>query len=291
MHGCTSIKNTGGEISISAAHPMVVREMVSVTGVAWGPANSPAMISKGHKERSSREKPAFFPDRPYALAIKLQAYAPNTNSNTMWGGSGLVLIKDVSGDFQVPLVLMPEGFVHNIGSSGTMDLLFEHTNKTEVWDFFPVKPNKKEFLFQSFAFSPMQSSRGRPRASFRVLVRHDALAIMNALPGSQNACSDFTRTFSGTIGPGIKVNLRLVVQGATLTGTEQYSGIGKILWLTGKVDSFGNFVLREHYPKDHLTGIFNGTFSSGCQSMSGYLSKPDGFRLLPIQFQEVQPSK
>lgn len=262
---------------------------VSVIGVAWGPANSPEMISKGYKERATN-KPAFSQDRPYALAIKLRGYSPNTTTATMYGGSGLVMIKNVSGDFQVPLELTPTGFVRFSGSPGTMDMSFNRTNTTVFWDFFPVSPHQKAFLFQSFAFSAIPGSRGRPRVSFRVLIRRHDLVVVNAIPGNQSSCSDFTKNFSGTFGPRIKANLHLTLQGSVLSGTEQYVGIGKTLWLTGKVDSFGNFALKEHYPKHHVTGIFKGTFSRGCQIMSGYFSKPDGSGLLPTRFQAAQPA-
>lgn len=259
---------------------------VSVIGVAWGPAQSPEMTSKGHEERTTN-KPAFFHDRPYAIAIKLRGYSPNTTSGTMYGQSGLVLIKNVSGDFQVPLELTAKGFVHNSGSPGVVDMAFNRSNKTEFWDFFPVTAHQKAFLFQSFAISSIPSSRGRPRASFRVLIRRHGLVVLNALPGNQDSCSDFTRNFSGTIGPKIKASLHLTLQGSALSGTEQYVGIGKTLRITGSVDSFGNFALKEHYPKNQVTGIFKGTFARGCRTMSGYFSKPDGSRLLPLWFQEA----
>jgi hypothetical protein len=263
---------------------------VSLIGAAWGPANSPDMISKGHEERFSG-KPEFFPDRSYALALELRGYAPNNPASVMWGGSGLILIKNVNGDLQVPLELTPTGFVRFSGSPGTMDLSFNHTDTTEVWDFFPVSPHQKAFLFQSFAFSPIQSSRDRPRASFKVLIRHSDLVIVNALPGSQTLCPDFTKSFSGTVGPNTQVSLRLTAQGTTLSGTEQYARIGKTLWLRGRVDSLGNFSIQERYPEDHLTGIFKGTFSDSSNAMTGYFSKPDGSRLLPFEFHEAKSSK
>ena len=260
---------------------------VSLIGLAWGPANSPEMISKEHQAVFSREKPTFYPDWPYALALKLRAYSPSTTLNAeMYGGSGLVLIKNVSGDFQVPMVLSPTGFTPYSGSPGTMDLAFKHSNTTEQWDFFPVSPRQKEFLFQSFAFSSLPSSRGAPNASFKVLIRHGDLVVVNALPETQNLCPDFTRSFSGTIGSGVPVSLQLAVQGANASGTEQYERIGKTLQITGHIDTFGNFELQEQYPNGQLTGIFKGEFSRGCQTMSGYFSKPDGSRLLPFELQQ-----
>ncbi len=263
---------------------------VSLIGVAWGPANSPEMISKGHGERFSG-KAEFFSDRSYALAIHLQAYATNSSASMMSGSSGLVLIKNVNADLQVPLELTPSGFVRFSGTPGTMDLSFNRINTTEVWDFFPVSPHRKEFLLQSFAFSSMHGKGGSPLASFRVLIRHNGLDVVNALPGLHTPCSDFTKSFSGTIGPNVQVTLRLTQQATTLSGTEQYARIGKTLWLEGRVDSLGNFALQERYPKDHVTGIFKGTFSRLCNGMTGYFSKPNGSRLLPFEFAEVKSGK
>lgn len=258
---------------------------VSVIGIAWGPANSPAMASKGRKDALSKEAPRFFPDRSYALAIHLRAFAPSTNLNTMYGGSGLVLVRDVRGDFQVPLALTPRGFTRFSGSPGTMDLSFIRSNKTEVWDFFPVSPHQKELLFQSFAFT--STHRGMPKASFKVVLRHGKLALANVTPGARTECSDLRKSFSGTIGPGILVRLSLTFQGTKISGTEQYKRIGKTLYINGRVDSFGNFALQERVPRNHLTGLFNGKFSRGCRTMSGYFSKPGGARLLPFEFQQA----
>jgi hypothetical protein len=110
------------------------------------------------------------------------------------------------------------------------------------------------------------------------------LVILNASPGAHSQCSDFTKTFSGAIGPDAQASLELTAKGTTLSGTEQY--VGNTLWLEGRVDSLGNFVIEERYPKDRLTGTFKGKFSTGCRSMSGYFSKPDRSRLLPFEFHQ-----
>lgn len=263
---------------------------VSVAGVAWGPANSPEMISKGHEEPAT-DKPFSLPDRPYALAIKLRGVSPNPVWDTSAGSSGLLLIKDISGDYQVPLELTPAGFVHYSGRPAVYDLAFNRTKITEFWDFFPVSPRQKRFLFQSFVLNTFQYNRGRPMASFRVLIRNNGLELVNLTSPSQNACTSFTRKFSGTIGSGIAVKLQLTVKGKELSGTEQYAKVGKTLWLTGHVDSFGNFILHEQYPKGHVTGIFKGRFTVSCHLVTGYFSKPDGSELLPFRFDEDRPAK
>lgn len=252
---------------------------VSVVELAWGPANSPEMISRGSAE-PGREKTTLFPDRPYTLAIKLRGFVPGPRSisiTRIGGGSGLVQVKDVNGDLQFPLTLTPTGFaVH------ALDLTFIRSNTTESWDFFPVSPQQRAFLFQ------VSSS---PGTSFRVLIGKDHLTLVNtSLPG-RNACNDFDRSFAGAIGAGVGLQLQLAKRGTKLSGEEQYTKIGKTLWLTGLADSFGNFTLGEEYPKDHLTGVFKGAFSSGCRSMEGLFSKPDGSSLLPFKFQQIDTSR
>lgn len=264
---------------------------VSVVGVAWGPASSLEMISKGHEEPAT-DKPVFFPDRPYALAVKLRGVSLNPVMNRLVSSSRLLLIKDVNGDYQMPMELTPKGFVHYSGAPGVYDLVFDRGNTTEFWDFFPVSPHQQAFLFQSFGSSYMQSGRGRSRTSFRVLIRNNDLELVNVTPGHEGMCTKLSQSFSGTIGSGTTVNLQLAIEGTDLSGTERYTRIGKTLWVSGQVDLFGNFILNEQYPKKRLTGIFKGTFSRGCQSMGGYFSKSDGSGLLPFEFnQDTAPTK
>jgi hypothetical protein len=56
----------------------------------------------------------------------------------------------------------------------------------------------------------------------------------------------------------------------------------------GKIDSLGNFELKEFYPKDNVTGLLRGKFSLDYRVMTGYFSKPDGSRLEPFEFQEAE---
>ena len=260
---------------------------VSLVGVAWGPADAPEMISKG-REKLPREQPRFFPERPYALALQFQARAPGLPGKEMYLGSGLVRVGDVSGDLEAPMELTSSGFVKFSGSPGTYDIHFSGANSAEFWDFFPVSRSQSEFLFQAFPFSALSQSNSQPTLSFRIILRDHDIGIVNASTGSQGECADFTKGFGGTIGPQSKVRLELTRKGTALSGTEEYIPFDKTLWLKGTVDTFGNFVLDAHHPKDHVTGIFKGKFSRGCQAMTGYFSKPDGSRLLPFEFQEAE---
>ncbi len=263
---------------------------ISLVGVAWGPADAPEMISKG-RAKLPREEPRFFPDRAYALALQFQAKAPGLPGKELYVGSGIVRVGDVSGELEAPMELTPSGFVKFSGSPGTCDVHFAGTNSTEYWDFFPLSRAQREFLFQAFPFSALSQSNSQPIFSFRIILRDNGIDIINASAGSQGECADFTKRFGGTIGPHSKASLELTQKGTVLSGTEQYIPFDKTLWLKGSVDTFGNFVLDEHYPQDHVTGIFKGKFSRGCQAMTGYFSKPDGSRLLPFEFHESEAQR
>jgi hypothetical protein len=64
---------------------------ISLIGVAWGPANSPEMISKSHEDVHV-QKAEFYPDRPYVLGLNFRARVPNVISTSIsacdkWVGS------------------------------------------------------------------------------------------------------------------------------------------------------------------------------------------------------------
>ncbi|PYV18091.1 MAG: hypothetical protein DMG21_06015 [Acidobacteria bacterium] len=257
---------------------------VSLIAVAWGPASSPELVSKSGEELPSGETKVF-PDRPYTLAVEIRAELPGPLQAGLATSSGLVRVGSVGGDFEQPFLrLTPAGFIRYANQQGaTYDIIFKHTNSIEFWDFFPSSPHQSEFLFQAFPWG----HGGNPAASFRVLVNAHELKVVNASPAVRIPCSNFTMSFAGTIGADTQVRLELTAEGTTLSGTEQYVRVGKTLWLSGAADSFGNSLLEERYPKDHVTGKIKGSFSPGCRSMSGYFSKPDGSRLQPFEFHET----
>ena len=262
---------------------------ISLIAVAWGPANSPEMIAKGHEEPHT-EKPEFFADRSCVLALQFRARLPGIINAEMSSTSGLVRIRNGEGDVEGPVVLTASGFVPFSGSPGIYDLRFKKTDTTEYWDFFPTSPTEKEFLLQAFPYSLMPSA---PNAtlSFNIILKDNDFVIANAWPEAPTVCPDFGKSFAGTIGPASQVNLQLTRKGSALSGTQEYVRIGTTLWLNGQVDSFGNFVLEEQYPKDQVTGIFKGKFSEGCRTMTGYFSKPDGSRLQPFKFGEIEANQ
>ncbi len=249
---------------------------VSLTGLAWGPAVAPEMIAKG-SERHINEKSEPFSERSYVIALGFQARMP-TPLLDMRTRSGLVRIKDVDGNMESPWDVTSSGFVEKDD-----DIHFARGDvTTQYWDFFPVPPEQKEFLFE--VHSPAQSV-----LYFRVIRMDGDLRVINSTPDMQSVCLQFDKSFGGSIGADSVVSLQITRQNAVLSGTEQYARIGKTLWLAGVVDLLGNFTIEERYPKDRVTGILKGRFDADYQTMTGYFSKPDGSRLQPFEFHEVQP--
>jgi hypothetical protein len=259
---------------------------ISLIGLAWGPANSPEMGPKG-REAAASEKPQFYPDRSYVLALHFHAKLLTPISTEMYTSSGLWRVKNVDGDLEAPLELTPAGFVRFSGSPGIFDVHFNRSTTTDYWDMFPVSPDQNEFLFQTGPVSGVWSPAGPQKVAFRIIVKEDDLVVANVSPEPHGSCLNFRKELAGAVGGRSKVNLRLTRAAAILSGTEQYARIGETLWLKGTADSLGNFVLEERYPKDRVTGIFQGKFSPDCGTMTGYFSKPDGSRLQPFEFREA----
>jgi hypothetical protein len=250
---------------------------LSVIGLAWGPADSQEMIAKG-REVQAREQPQFFPDRPYALALRFRAKRAEPSPD-MATSSGLQRIKNVEGEREYPWALTPSGFVQFVnGMPGIWDVHFRGSDTAEYWDFFPVSPDRKKFLFQ---VNPPATD---PALSFRVVANNGKLSVSNVTPAKPE---QFTREFIGTIGADSKLRMQLTANGSELSGTERYARVGKTLWVRGALDSLGNFKLTEYYPENQPTGIFDGKFARGYLEMTGYFAKPGGSRLLPFDLRET----
>ena len=259
---------------------------ISLIHVAWGPADSPEMLSKG-RPKLVQERPVFYPDRPYALALGFQARLSGVIPTISYTTSGLARIRDTDGNVELPMVLTSEGFEPFSGAPGVFDIHFEKNTTSEYWDVFPVAPDQKEFLFRVFAAN--SEADGQP-FSFRVVVRDGAIELVDVSPRA-GACLDGPHNFAGVIGASTRVSVHLTRSSASVSGTEQYQRVGKTLWLKGSSDTLGNIVLEERYPEDQVTGIFKGKFSDSCQLMKGYFSKPDGSRLLPFELRQVRGSE
>jgi len=250
----------------------------SLIGIAWGRADSPEMIAKGYQVET-REKPEFFADRTFALALRLRARRPEAQPEIITV-SDLARIKNVEGDHEYPWALTPSGFVQQfpVGRPGIWDVHFQQGELAEYWDFFPASPDGKQFLFEV-------DQNGTPSTiSFRIILSDNKFLVINDSPSKPE---QFTREFSGTIGGDIKLKMQLTAHGSELSGAEQYTRIGKTLAVRGALDSLGNFRLTEFYPENHPTGRFDGKFSPTYLAMSGYFVKPDGSRLQPFELREL----
>jgi hypothetical protein len=255
---------------------------ISVVGLAWGPADSPQMISKGG-EVHGQGAPRIYPDRPYALGICLRAVSPKPTQPQTIQMSGLVRIKNLDGSIEYPSVLTTAGFAGLfVFPGGVSDIPFLGSDTAEHWDFFPVSPDEKEFLFQ--VIPPMKS----PILSFRVRVKDNKLAIEKVSPATE-APIQFTAHYGGTLGADSRLWFELSIIGSELSGFSPGGQYGKTLWFKGKVDSLGNFKLNEYYPENQLMGILDGKFSQDYRQMSGYFSKPDGSGLEPFELEETDP--
>ncbi|MGA2369909.1 MAG: hypothetical protein ABSG11_04520 [Candidatus Korobacteraceae bacterium] len=257
---------------------------ISVIGLAWGPADSPQMISKG-SEVHGQTTPRFFPDRPYALAVCLRAKLPKPTQPQTIQLSGLARIKNVDGNIEYPSALTASGFAALfVFPAGVNDIPLKGSDTAEQCDFFPVSPEEKEFLFE--VIPPMKS----PILSFRVAIKDNKFVITNASP-SEATQRQFTKNYGGTVGAESGFGWQLGVLGTQLSGFGKHAPTGKTLWLKGKVDSLGNFKMNEYdaenQAESQLTGRFDGKFSQDYREMSGYFSKPDGSSLQPFNFQET----
>jgi hypothetical protein len=258
---------------------------ISLIGVAWGPADSPQMISKG-REDVHVKKPEFYADRPYVLALGFRAKLPNVASVEMYLPSGLGLIRNAGGDIEAPMELTAAGFVPFSGSPGTFDVHFNRSGSSEYWDLFPASADQNEFLFQVVPVSGVTAHGGNTKLSFRIIRKGEAFVILNATPTAE-ACLSIGKYFVGTVGASSHVKVHLTQENETVSGTEQYMRIGTTLWLQGKADSLGNLVIEERYPKDKVTGIFKGKISQDCRAINGFFSKPDGSALQPFELHQA----
>lgn len=258
---------------------------VSLIGVIWGPASSQELTSKATQEQV-RGKVAPFPDRPYALGLHLRATLRKPLPTSM--ASGLVRVKDASGSIEYPPQLTPEGFVSPfIVPAGVLDLRWTATSDTvEVWDFFPAPSDQKEFLFQVV---PPPSSSGSTGPSFRVVVQDSGFDVVKTSPDAGGPSLQFTAHYGGTLGANSRLWFELNILGTELSGFAPFAYGDKAAFFKGKVDSLGNFELKEYYPEKQLVGVLDGKFSDDLRQMTGYYSKPDGSGLEPFELKQTDP--
>ncbi|MFN2516684.1 MAG: DUF3298 and DUF4163 domain-containing protein [Pyrinomonadaceae bacterium] len=87
-----------------------------------------------------------------------------------------------------------------------------------------------------------------------------------------------TKYFKGSIGSTLGLQMKLVREGETLSGSYFYQKVGTRIDTRGTVDKEGNVTLEEFGPKGKQTGVFKGiwkTDENGLIEIAGNWNKPD----------------
>lgn len=124
--------------------------------------------------------------------------------------------------------------------------------------------------------------------------RHDlrpsAFPTQAATLGEEHSLKGFT----GVIGMDLKVIMLLERRGDDLSGCYVYEKVGSNIDLSGKVNSRGEFELKEFIYKtpwrkelrDVLTGVFKGRFASD-NAIEGTWTKANGSTPLPFSLKQI----
>ncbi|MDQ5846038.1 MAG: DUF4163 domain-containing protein, partial [Acidobacteriota bacterium] len=87
-----------------------------------------------------------------------------------------------------------------------------------------------------------------------------------------------TKYFKGSIGSTLGLQMKLLRESDTLTGTYFYQKVGTKIDVRGSVDKDGNVTLEEFDPKGNKTGIFTGLWKAeadGLIAIAGNWNKPN----------------
>jgi Protein of unknown function (DUF3298)/Deacetylase PdaC len=89
-----------------------------------------------------------------------------------------------------------------------------------------------------------------------------------------------TKYFRGSIGSALGLQMKLVRDGDTLTGSYFYQKVGTRIDLKGTIDKDGNIAIEEFDPSGKPTGIFKGLWTvnadDGMVELAGNWTRPDG---------------
>ena len=88
-------------------------------------------------------------------------------------------------------------------------------------------------------------------------------------------------SLAGKIGEQARVEMDLVRNGATFTGTYAYVRVGTPLAMRGSVDPAGHVTLEEEAAGGNVTGVFRGTLDAN-GGFAGTWSAPGGSKSLPF---------
>ena len=116
----------------------------------------------------------------------------------------------------------------------------------------------------------------------------------NAAPQAQRAAGGTmpqgqTKFFAGSIGETLGLQMKLVREGESLTGSYSYQKVGTRINLRGTIDKDGNVILAEFDPSGKQTGEFQGTWrpeESGLIAITGKWKKPNSTKQTAFYLQE-----
>jgi hypothetical protein len=98
------------------------------------------------------------------------------------------------------------------------------------------------------------------------------------------------RSFAGSLGDNLAVEMALGREGDVLSGSYHYVGRKGKLTLEGVVGREGNFSLQEFDENGSQSGVFNGRWGeddTGAAELTGTWTKPDGSGPLPFTLTEL----
>ena len=88
-----------------------------------------------------------------------------------------------------------------------------------------------------------------------------------------------TKYFKGSIGSALGLQMKLVREGAILSGTYFYQKVGTKIDIRGTIDANNNVVLEEFDSNGKKTGVFKGTWKTNAEGLTeieGNWTRPDG---------------
>jgi hypothetical protein len=96
--------------------------------------------------------------------------------------------------------------------------------------------------------------------------------------GGTTAAAAETKFFKGSIGNALGLQMKLVREGETVTGSYFYQKVGKKIDVRGTLDKDSNVTLEEFDPNGKQTGIFKGIWKqgeNGAIDIAGNWTKPN----------------
>lgn len=145
-------------------------------------------------------------------------------------------------------------------------------------------------LITSFSVS---GCRKTPTASEQIH-QSTADAVEGQHPDGGAVPAPATKFFTGSIGNALGLQMKLVREGDSLTGSYFYQKVGKKIDVRGTVDSGGNVTLEEFDASGKQTGVFKGVWKQGedgAVEIAGNWTKPNSdkktafsLRQEPIEF-------